>query len=213
MLVKKFQRFTRRGQFGKSSRRDMRKSESASEDYKKRTCHKCKKSGHYIADCPRWGKESKKKKYKDDSSDDSKKKKKSSKSSSSKPSSHKKTSFRKARALSGKEMDSEAESEECDEEEGSDEDSESGQASLALATTFVSKSIFNLEENDNTIHTDDYADDFAPTYCFMAKGSKVPNDASSSDSSDCEPDDYKKPSYCKLAIIATKQQTALEKLE
>ena len=53
MLVRKFQRFTRRGQFGKSSRRDMRKSESSSEDYKKRTCHKCKKSGHYIADCPR----------------------------------------------------------------------------------------------------------------------------------------------------------------
>ncbi|KAI5000905.1 hypothetical protein ZWY2020_010864 [Hordeum vulgare] len=173
MLVRKFQRFTRRGQFGKSSRRDMKKSESSSEDYKKRTCHKCKKSGHYIADCPRWGKESKKKKYKDDSSDDSKKKKKSSKSSSSKPSSHKKTSFRKARALICKEMDSEAESEEGDEEEGSDEDSESGQASLALATTFVSKSIFNLEENDITVHTDDYADDIAPTYCFMEKGSKL----------------------------------------
>ena len=110
-------------------------------------------------------------------------------------------------------MDSEAESEECDEEEGSDEDSESGQASLALATTFVSKSIFNLEENDCTIHTDDYADDIAPTYCFMAKGSKVSNDASSYDSSDCEHDDYKKPSYSKLAIIATKQQTALEKLQ
>ncbi|KAI4983506.1 hypothetical protein ZWY2020_025372 [Hordeum vulgare] len=69
-------------------------------------------------------------------------------------------------------MDYEAESEECDEEEGSDEDSESAEASLALATTFIGKSIFNLEENDNTIHTDDYADDFAPTYCFMAKGSK-----------------------------------------
>ena len=160
---------------------------------------------HYIADCPRWGKESKKKKYKDDSSDDSKKKKKSSKSSSSKSSSHKKTSVRKARALIGKEMDSEAESEECDEEEGSGEDSESGQASLALATTFVSKSIFNLEENDCTIHTDEYADDFAPTYCFMAKVSKVPNDTSSSDSSDCELDDYKKPSYSKLANIRTKQ--------
>lgn len=105
-------------------------------------------------------------------------------------------------------MDSEVESEECDEEEGSVEDSESGRASLALAATFVSKSIFNLEEDDNTIHTDDYADDFAPTYCFMAKGSKVPND-----SSDCEPDDYKKPSYSKLAIVATKQQTALEKLQ
>ena len=160
-----------------------------------------------------WGKESKKKKHKDESSDDSKKKKKSSKPSSSKSSLHKKTSFRKTQALIGKEMDYEAESEECDEEEGSDEDSESAQASLALATTFVSKSIFNLEENDNTIHTDDYADDFAPTYCFMAKGSKVPNDASSSDSSDCEPDDYKKPSYSKLANIAIKQQRAIEKLQ
>ncbi|KAI4974582.1 hypothetical protein ZWY2020_048189 [Hordeum vulgare] len=159
MLMSKFQKFTRHGQFGKSSRRDMRKSESSSEDYKKKTCHKCKKSGHYIADCPCWVRESKKKKYKDESSDDSKKKKKSSKSSSSKSSSHNKTSFRKARALIGKEIDSEAEYEECDEEEGS----------------------------------------------------KVPNDASSSDSSDCEPDDFKKPSYSKLAIIATKQQTALEK--
>ena len=89
-------------------------------------------------------------------------------------------------------MDSEAESEECDEEDGSGEDSESGQASLAHATTFISKSIFNLEENDNTIHTHDHADDFAPTYWFIAKGSKVANDTSSSDSSDSEPDDYKK---------------------
>ena len=117
MLVRRFQKFTRRGQFGKSSRRDMRKSESSSEDYKKRTFHKCKKSGHYIADCPRWVKESKKKKYKDESSDESKKKKKSSKSSSSKSSSHKKTSLRKARALICKEMDSEEEYEECDEQD------------------------------------------------------------------------------------------------
>ena len=204
MTVRKFQKFTRGGQFGKSSRRDMRKSESSSEDYKKRTCHKCKKSGQYIDDCPCWVKESKKKKYKDESSDDSKKKKEPSKSSSSKSSSHKKNSQRKVQALIGKEMDSEAESEQCDKEEGSDEDSESRQASLALATNFVSKSIFNHEENECTIHTDDYADDIAPTYCFMAKGSKVSHNASSSDSSDCEHDDYKKPSYSKLAIIATK---------
>ena len=95
-------------------------------------------------------------------------------------------------------MDCEEESEECDEEEGYEEDSYSGVASLALATTFVSKSIFNLKENDCTIHTDDYADDFAPTYCFMAKGSKVPKHTSSSNSSDREPDDYQKPSYYKL---------------
>ncbi|KAI5021518.1 hypothetical protein ZWY2020_058248 [Hordeum vulgare] len=153
-------------------------------------------------------KEPKNKKYKDESSDDSKKKKKSSKSSS-----HKKTSFRKARALIVKEMVSEEESKECDEEEGFKEDSESGVASFALATIFVSKSIFNLEENDNAIYTDDYVDDVAPTYSFMAKGSKVPNETSSPNSNDSEPDDYKKPSYTKLAHIATKQQSAIEKLQ
>ena len=89
MLVREFQKFSRRGRFGKSSRSD----DSSSHDYKNRTSHKCKKSGHYMSDCPQWEKESKKKKYKDYSSDDSKKKKKSSKSSSSKSSkssSHKK---------------------------------------------------------------------------------------------------------------------------
>ena len=89
MLVKKFQKFSRRGRFAKSSRSD----DSSSRDYKKRLCHKCKKPGHYIQEFPQWEKESKKKKYNDYSSDDSKKKKKSSKSSSSKSSkssSHKK---------------------------------------------------------------------------------------------------------------------------
>ena len=110
MLVRKFHKLSRRGRFGKSSRSGLEKSESSSSDYKKRTCYKCKKSRHYIADCPLWEKESKKKKYRDDSSDDSKKKKKSSKSSKS--SSHKKNNLRKARTLIGKEMDSEEESEE-----------------------------------------------------------------------------------------------------
>lgn len=77
MLVRKFQKFPHRGHFGKSSRND----DSSSHDYTKRTCHKCKKPGHYMLDCALWEKESKKKKYKDDDSDDSKKKKKSSKSS------------------------------------------------------------------------------------------------------------------------------------
>ena len=44
MLVRKFQKFSRRGRFGKSSRSN----DSSSSDYKKRLCHKCKKPGHYI---------------------------------------------------------------------------------------------------------------------------------------------------------------------
>ena len=60
MLVRKFQKFPRRGRFEKSSRSDDMRSDSSSHDYKKRTCHKCKKPGHYITDCPRWAKESNK---------------------------------------------------------------------------------------------------------------------------------------------------------
>ena len=129
-----------------------------------------------MSDFTQWEKESKKKKkHKDDDFDDSKKKKKSSKSSSSKSSkssSHKKSSSKKARAFIGKEMDSEAESEENEEEEESGE-SDSGVASLALATAFVSKSIFNTEENGFHNKADDDNDGYAPTYCFMAKGAKV----------------------------------------
>ncbi|XP_073360073.1 uncharacterized protein [Aegilops tauschii subsp. strangulata] len=208
LLVKKFQKFSRRGRFGKSSRSD----DSSSHDYKKRLCHKCKKPGHYIQDCPQWEKESKKKKYKDYSYDDSKKKKKSSKSSSSKSSkssSHKKSSSKKARAFIGKEMDSEAESEEHEEEEASEE-SESGVASLALAIAFVSKSIFNTEENGFYDKAEDDDDDYAPTYCFMAKGAKVLK-YPSSESSEDEFDENLKPSYSKLAKIAVKQQKAFEK--
>ena len=171
MLMRKFQKFSRRGCFGKSSRNDDLRTDSSSHDYKKRLCHKCKKPGHYIQDCPQWENGSKKKKYKDYSSDDSKKKKKSSKSSSSRPSrssSHKKSSSKKARAFIGKEMDSEAESEENEEEKESEE-SDSGVASLALATAFVSKSIFNSKEKDLPKTTDDGDEDYAPTYCFMEK--------------------------------------------
>ncbi|XP_037474269.1 uncharacterized protein LOC119350643 [Triticum dicoccoides] len=194
LLVKKFQKFSRRGRFGKSSR----SSDSSSSDYKRRLCHKCKKPGHYIQDCPQWEKELKKKKYKDYSSDDAKKKKKSSKSSKS--SSHKKISSKKSQAFIGKEMDSEAESEENEEEEASEE-SESGVASLAFATAFVSKSIFNTKETDPTDKPDEDNDDYTPTYCFMAKGAKVLK-YTSSESSENESDENLKPSYSKLAKIA-----------
>ena len=92
------------------------------------------------------------------------------------------------------------------------EESESGVASLALATAFVSKSIFNSEENGFTNKANEGNDDYAPTYCFMAKDAKVPKHTSS-ESSENESDENLKPSYSKLAKIAVKQQRALEKVQ
>ena len=108
-------------------------------------------------------------------------------------------------------MDSEAESEDHEEEEASEE-FESSVASLALATAFVSKSIFNSEENGNTNNADEGNDDYAPTYCFMAKGAKVTKYASS-DSSEDESDENLKPSYSKLDKIIVKQRKAFEKVQ
>ena len=95
----------------------------------------------------------------------------------------------------------------------SEEESDSGVASLA--TAYVAKSIFNTEDND--FHTNAEADDEGdppPTYCFMARGAKVNSrhayfQTSSEDDSDCE----SKPSYKKLAKIATEQQKAMEHIE
>jgi hypothetical protein len=210
-LVEKFQKFTKKNHFGKSSKYDSQKDEASTRDYKKRTCHKCKRSCHYIADCPQWEKESKKKKSKDYDSDDKKKKKKQSKSSS-KSSSRKSSYSSKARAFVGKEMDSEEESDTEEVVEESEEESDSGMASLALASAFIAKSIFNTEENDHVTAT--MGDDPAPAYCFMARGAKVTSRAtyfetSSEDDSECE----SKPSYKTLAKIATEQQTAMEKIQ
>ena len=85
-------------------------------------------------------------------------------------------------------------------------------ASLALATTFVSKSIFNSEENGFTNKADGGDDDYAPTYCFMAKGAKVLK-YPSSESSEDECDENLKPSYSKLPKIAVRQQKAFEKVQ
>ena len=73
MLVKKFQKFTKKKGFRKSSRSSSRNDEAS--DHKKRTGHKCKKHGHYISECPQWDNETKKKKSKEYDSDDKKKKK------------------------------------------------------------------------------------------------------------------------------------------
>ena len=52
MLVKKFQKFTKKKGFRKSSRSSSRNDEASTQDNKKKTCHKCKKPGHYISECP-----------------------------------------------------------------------------------------------------------------------------------------------------------------
>ena len=108
MLVKKFQKFTNKKGFRKSSRSSSRNDEASTHDHKKRTRHKCKKPGHYIPECPQWDNEKRKKKSKEYDSNDKKKKKssKSSSKSSLKSSSHKKSSASKARAFVGNEMDS-----------------------------------------------------------------------------------------------------------
>ena len=64
MLVKKFQKFTKKKGFRKSSRSSSRNDEASTHDHKKRICHKCKKPGHYISECPQWDNENKKKKKK-----------------------------------------------------------------------------------------------------------------------------------------------------
>src|SRR3954471_21115369 len=208
LLTRKFQRFTKKKRFGNSSRSSSRKrKDDDSIEARKRVCHKCKKPGHYIADFPQWEKEAKlkkKKKGKDESSDEKTKKKSS---RSSKSTGYRNSSSRKARAYLGKELDSEESGSNPDAEEEESEESE-GVAGLALATRLVSKSIFSTEESDLS-HVDDEAKDTTPSFCFMAKCSKVSSYSSSDDPSDEEPDE----NYAKIAKLASKQQRALEKIQ
>ena len=130
-------------------------------------------------------------------------------------SSYKKSWSGKARAFVGKKMDSEGEYASEEAEVESEEESDSGVASLALATAYVAKSIFNTEDNGSVTNADaNDKDDSATTYCFMARGAKVNSrdayfQTSSEDDSDCE----SKPSYKTLAKIATKQQKAMEHIQ
>src|ERR1041385_4379428 len=208
LLTRKFQRFTKKNRFGNSSRSSSRKrKDDDSIETRKRVCHKCKKPGHYIAECPLWEKEAKlkkKKKGKDESSDEKTKKKSS---RSSKSAEYRNSNSRKARAYLGKELDSEESGSDPDVEEEESEESE-GVAGLALATTTISKSIFSTEESGLS-HVDDEAEDTTPAFCFMAKSSKVSSYSSSDEPSDEEPDE----NYTKLAKLASKQQRALEKTQ
>src|SRR3954462_4967615 len=209
LLTRKFQKFTQRNRFGGPSRSTSRRTkDDDSVDSRKRVCHKCKKPGHYIADCPRWEKEAKlkkkTKKSKDDSSDEESKKKSS---RSSKSDSYRNNSSRKARAYLGKEMDSEESNSDPEAEEEESKESE-GVAGLALATTLVSKSIFSTEESaTQKVHEE--AEETTSSFCFMAKSSKVPSHSSCDNASDDEPNK----TYVKLAKLVSRQQRALYKVQ
>ena len=105
-------------------------------------------------------------------------------------------------------MDSEAKSE----EEEESEESESGVASLALATAFVNKSIFNSEENDFTNKADEGNDDYAPTYCFMANGAKVLK-YTSSESSENESDETSSPATLNLLRLLWNNKRLLKRFK
>ena len=111
-------------------------------------------------------------------------------------------------------MDSEEESASEEAEVESEEESDSGVASLALASAYVAKSIFNTEDNGLVANADaDDEDDYAPTYCFMACGAKVnSHDAYFQTSSEHDSKCESKPSYKTLAKIATEQQKACHTL-
>lgn len=113
----------------------------------------------------------------------------------------------------GKEMDSKDEASVFDgnSDAGSDGDtgSNSGVAGIALAASPAHCSFFT--NGDSHANNEDYG----PSYCFMTKASKVSSKKPTFDSSDDdllskELDDMK-PSYSKLASIATKQQKSLVK--
>ena len=70
-------------------------------------------------------------------------------------------------------MDTEEESDSEEAEVELEEESNSGVASMALASAYVAKSIFNTEDNGHITDVEaDDKDDSAPTYYFMARGAK-----------------------------------------
>ena len=74
----------------------------------------------------------------------------------------------------------------------SEEKSGSGVASLALASAYVAKSIFNAEDNGLVTNVDAKdEDDSAPTYCFMASGAKGKVSSRKSKASDAIAGDLK----------------------
>src|SRR4051812_27879929 len=240
--MKRFNRFQRKGSsspkksyssrsFSHSSHRTSSRSSPSKDNF----CYKCKKPGHYIADCPLWEAENKSKHSLRDSStksdrssrsheskrhesssrrdkkkdsDDDKKKKyhKKREGSSSKTHSSRQSSSHRAKAYLGKEMNSE------DEVSGSE--SESGSRCGSGSESYgVAGSAF-ASANDSTkasssFFTNNSSEDETPAYFFMAKA-KVSSSKASYDTSDCS--SYESDSKVSYAKLASMQQDELDSL-
>ena len=234
--MKRFNRFQRRNSSSPkknyssrySSNSSQHRSSSRNSSSKDNCCYKCKKPGHFIADCPLWEIEhrskhshsnssskshrssknyeskrydSKSRKDKKDGSDDDKKKKyhKLRESSSSKSHSSRRKNSHRAKAYLGKEMNSE------DEASGSEAESNSRSGS-GSESDCVAGLAFASNKTSSSFFTNQSSEDESPAYCFMAKA-KVSSSKNSYDPSDGSAyESNSRISYAKLAKIASIQQ-------
>src|SRR3954463_7295580 len=219
-----------------SSDSSQHRSSSKNSSAKDNCCYKCKKPGHFIADCPLWEIEHKSKhshsssssksyrssknhdskrydsrsrKDKKDGSDDEKKKKyhKHREGSSSKYHSSRRKNSHRAKAYLGKEMNSEEEA--SGSEAGSKSRSGSGSGSESDGVAGIA---FVSNKNSSSFFSNQSSEDESPAYCFMAKAkvSSSKKSYNTSDGSAYESDS--RISYAKLAKIASIQQDELDSL-
>src|SRR4051812_44980120 len=230
LIVKRFNRFQRKSSSSSprksySSKRSSDMYSSRNSSAKENCCYKCKKPGHFIADCPLWEVENKSKhshshsssksyklsknyepkkhesrsrrEKKSESGDDKKMKyHKTREGSSSKSHSSRRRNSHRAKAYLGKEMNSEDDASESESDCGSKSGSRSESDGVAGLAFASSKA-------SRSFFTNHSSEDETPAYCFMAKASKVSSKSSyDTDSSAYETDT--KLSYAKLAKIVSK---------
>src|ERR1044071_9480166 len=244
LIMRRFNRFQRRNSSSPkknyssrhSSNSSQHRSSSRNSSAKDNFCYKCKKPGHFIADCPLWEIEhrskhshsnssskshrssknyeskrydSKSRKDKKDGSDDDKKKKyhKHRESSSSKSHSSRRKNSHRAKAYVGKEMNSQDEASGSEAESNSRSGSDSGSESDGVAGL-----AFGSNKTSSSFFTNQSSEDESPAYCFMSKA-KVSSSKNSYDTSDGSAYEcHSRISYAKLAKIASIQQDELDSL-
>ena len=247
LIVKRFQRFQRSSSSPKKSYSSHRSSSSShrsslrNSPTKDNSCYKCKKSGHYIADCPLWEVDHKSKHShrdsssrhhrsskgydskrhdsssrgdkKKDSDDDRKKKKyhKKREGSSSKTHSSRRSSSHRAKAYLGKEMNSDSEASGSEADSASRSGSGSGSESDGVAGLAFASTNASTK-GSSSFFTNYNSEDETPAYCFMAKA-KVSSSKATYDTSECSSyESDSKMSYAKLAKLASRQQDELDSL-